>query len=103
MTELVNVPTFLHALVTDSGDDQMLTAYRSPVVQDTDPCMDPVFDFLSGRCSDEIGTTTEDDDRMMFGEVIHTAYRIYSTCPANRAHNCQQERLTAPLRASLSY
>ena len=78
----------------ESNGIALLVVYRSPLVEVTDQWMTPVHDLLATRCFEEIATLTEEDDRMMFGEAVHTVYRMFDECP-DWEHNCRIERTQA--------
>lgn len=85
-------PRFLYAGIIDSDGIKQMFVYRSPVVESYDAWMNPVYDFLATRCFEEVATITEEDDRMMSGEAVHTVYLVFDKCPGG-THNCRIDRI----------
>lgn len=69
---LVAKPFWVTAVV----DGEFLCVYRSVLVHDTDPVLQPVNDLLNRHEHRILASQTERDDNMMFGEGVATIYRI---------------------------
>ena len=69
---LVDKPFWVTAVV----DGEFLCVYRSVLVHDTDPVLQPVNDLLNRHDNRVVTSVVGRDDNMMFGQGVATIYRI---------------------------
>lgn len=62
--------------ITAVREEDLLCVYRSVLVQDTDPMMEPINSILNEHHHRILTAHTQPDDNMWFGEGLVTLYRI---------------------------
>jgi hypothetical protein len=90
---LANETTFLIAGVVLNEGRRWVFIYRSPLVQETDKCMESVYLYLAEVCFFPGDPEMIDDEDMMFGQAEQTIHELLPLCPgAVVPHNCYRVR-----------